>query len=45
MWQSQWMMVLYCAPISLCAGVDGMDDTTLRALTGGNAARVLGLKF
>jgi aminocarboxymuconate-semialdehyde decarboxylase len=31
-------------PIGHIAGVDGMDDTTLRALTGGNAARVLGLK-
>jgi aminocarboxymuconate-semialdehyde decarboxylase len=30
-------------PIGHIAGVDGMDDTTLRALTGGNAARVLGL--
>jgi aminocarboxymuconate-semialdehyde decarboxylase len=31
-------------PIGHIAGVDGMDDTTLRALTGGNAARVLGLQ-
>jgi aminocarboxymuconate-semialdehyde decarboxylase len=32
-------------PIGHIAGVDGMDETTLRALTGGNAARVLGLNL
>ncbi len=30
-------------PIGHIAGVEGMDETTLEALTGGNAARVLGL--
>jgi aminocarboxymuconate-semialdehyde decarboxylase len=30
-------------PIGHIAGVDGMDEATLEALTGGNAARVLGL--
>jgi aminocarboxymuconate-semialdehyde decarboxylase len=32
-------------PIGHIAGVDGMDETTLRALAGGNAARVLGLSL
>jgi aminocarboxymuconate-semialdehyde decarboxylase len=32
-------------PIGHIAGVDGMDETTLVALTGGNAIRALGLKL
>ena len=31
-------------PVGHIAGVDGMDETTLAQLAGGNAARVLGLK-
>lgn len=31
-------------PIGHIAGVDGMDEATLRALCGGNAARVLGVR-
>ena len=32
-------------PIGHIAGIDGMDETTLAALTGGNAIRALGLKL
>jgi len=32
-------------PIGHIAGVEGMDETTLKALTGGNAIRALGLKL